>query len=109
VDQSKLPRAIATYLGAEKSRDGGVLADCFTVDAHVHDESHDYHGLDAIRSWKREAQAKYNYTVEPLDATTVGNTVTVNARLTGDFPGSPIELDYVFTLENGKIASLAID
>jgi hypothetical protein len=29
-------------------------------------------------------------------------------RLTGNFPGSPIELDFVFTIQDDKIVSLEI-
>ena len=32
----------------------------------------------------------------------------VRTKLTGDFPGSPITLDFVFTFEGGKIAALEI-
>ena len=32
----------------------------------------------------------------------------VRARLTGEFPGSPVELDHIFKLSNNKIASLEI-
>ena len=32
----------------------------------------------------------------------------VTNRLTGNFPGSPIELDFAFTLDGDKIASLEI-
>jgi len=34
--------------------------------------------------------------------------LTVRARLTGEFPGSPVELDHIFKLSNNKIASLEI-
>jgi hypothetical protein len=36
------------------------------------------------------------------------NTVKLRARLTGNFPGSPVELDYTFMLANDKISSLEI-
>jgi hypothetical protein len=32
----------------------------------------------------------------------------VTNRLTGNFPGSPIELEFVFTLDRDKIAALEI-
>jgi hypothetical protein len=38
-----------------------------------------------------------------------GQTVKLRSRLTGTFPGSPVELDYTFTLADGKIAALEID
>jgi hypothetical protein len=39
---------------------------------------------------------------------TFGDLVTVRARLTGEFPGSPVELDHIFKLSGNKIASLEI-
>ncbi len=60
----ELPKPIATYLGAETSKDTEVLAHCFAGDAVVHDEGRTIQGIDAIKAWKRESQAKYQYTVE---------------------------------------------
>jgi hypothetical protein len=47
--------------------------------------------------------------MEALDASVIGKTVRVRARLTGSFPGSPVELDYLFTLANEKLISLKIE
>ena len=32
----------------------------------------------------------------------------MRARLTGEFPGGPVELDHIFKLSNDKIVSLEI-
>ena len=104
----EVPGPVAAYLAAEKAKDADMLALCFADDALVHDEGRDHRGLDAIRAWKREADAKYQYVMEPLDAAVGEKTVRLRARLTGNFPGSPIELTYTFTLANDKIASLEI-
>lgn len=103
-----LPTPIAIYLAAERNADTDVLAQCFAPDAVVHDEGQTIRGLDAIKSWKQAAQAKYRYTVEPLDATRYGESVRMRARLTGQFPGSPIEVVYTFTLAGDRIAALQI-
>ena len=63
---------------------------------------------DAIRSWKKETQTKYKYVIEPPDASVSGKTVKLRARLMGNFPGSPADLEYTFTFANGKITSLEI-
>ena len=104
----KLPGPVANYLAAEKAKDADKLALCFAEDALVHDEAHDYRGRDAIRTWKREADAKYSYVLEPLSANVNGNVVKLRAKLTGNFPGSPIELDHTFTVAKDKITSLNI-
>jgi len=104
-----LPRPVASYLAAETARDPDMLARCFADDALVHDEDHDYRGLDAIRSWKREVQAKYQYVMEPLGASVSEETVRLRVRLTGNFPGSPAEVTFTFTLANDKITALEIE
>ncbi|MGZ3498195.1 MAG: nuclear transport factor 2 family protein [Vulcanimicrobiaceae bacterium] len=104
----ELPKPVATYFGAVSAKDTDTLALCFTDDALVHDEGRDYRGIDAIKSWNLETYAKYQYVVEPLNASLNGNTVVVRARLTGNFPGNTVDLDFAFTLANDKIRSLLI-
>jgi hypothetical protein len=103
-----MPVPLVAYFTAERVADTGLLASCFAADAVVQDEGRTMVGLDAIRRWKRETKAKYQYSVEPLSASQVADTVTVQARLTGAFPGSPIELSYRFVVAGDKIASLEI-
>lgn len=103
-----LPPPVVDYLVAEKTKDAAAQCLCFADDAVVNDEGHDFHGRDEIRAWKENARAKYQYEIEPLDASINGDIITVVARLTGNFPGSPVDVDHTFTLENDKIASLVI-
>jgi hypothetical protein len=103
-----MPPALATYFSAEDTADIDVLERCFEPNAVVRDEGQVVRGLDAIRAWKLDARAKYQYRVEPLSASCEGATATVLARLTGSFPGSPVELTYSFGLVGDKIASLEI-
>ena len=84
------------------------MAQCFTDGAVVIDERHEHQGPVAIARWKAEACAKYRYTTKPLAVHVSGNEITVTGRVTGDFPNSPIELRYHFTLEGDKIARLEI-
>jgi hypothetical protein len=74
----------------------------------VRDEGQTYRGLAAIKQWKAEAKKKYQYTIEPLASAREGDKTIVTNRLTGKFPGSPIEVRFVFRLEGDKIASLEI-
>ena len=103
-----LPPAIALYVKAENAGDVEALAECFASDAIVHDESHTYEGLTAIKAWKAATKKKYNHTVEPLDVADRDGKTVVKARLSGTFPGSPITVEFSFVLEHGKIASLEI-
>ena len=81
---------------------------CFAENGIVHDEGQDHPGREAIQQWKDKVDAKHRYVSEPLAASVHENTMTIRARLTGDFPGSPVEVNQVFTLKGGKIASLEI-
>ena len=103
-----LPIPIALYVAAENRGDTEALAECFAEGAVVRDEGQTIKGLADIKRWKAETKKKYQHTIEPLaSAQKDGKTVVTN-RLSGNFPGSPIELEFVFTLEGNKIASLEI-
>jgi hypothetical protein len=65
-------------------------------------------GCGAIKQWKADASAKYNYTSEPFASEQKDGKIIVTSHLAGDFPGSPVDLRYVFGLEGDKIASLEI-
>jgi hypothetical protein len=65
-------------ISPENTHNLQALADCFAADATVRDEGQTMKGLTAI----------------------------VSTELTADFPGSPITLDFVFTLKGGEIAAL---
>ena len=104
----KLPVPIAAYIDAENRGDTEALAQCFAEDAVVRDENKTIKGLAGIKKWKAETKKKYQHTIEPLaSAVKEGKTIVTN-RLTGNFPGSPIELEFVFTLDGNKITSLEI-
>jgi SnoaL-like domain len=98
---------IAAYFATERSEPETVVR-CFTNDAVVKDEGETYEALDAIRRWRQEAAAKYTFTCEPLRSAQANGKTIVTCRLEGTFPGSPIDLRFIFGLERGKIASLEI-
>src|SRR5688572_15993010 len=102
-----LPEPIAAYFQADR-QDGQAVARCFTKDGLVLDEGHTHSGLAAIEAWKTDSTSKYTYTAEPHTLETQGRSYIVTSQVSGDFPGSPLDLRYRFTLERGKIASLEI-
>jgi hypothetical protein len=65
-------------------------------------------GLAAIKQWEAETKRKYQHTIEPLTCAEKDGKIIVTNQLTGNFPGSPIKLDFVFTLTGDKIAALEI-
>jgi hypothetical protein len=102
-----LPAPIAAYFEADRLNPEAV-ARCFTAHAVVQDEGRTHAGPVAIRAWKAEASRKYTYTVKPLDLAQEEGVDVVRARVTGNFPGSPIDLRYRFRLERGSIVALEI-
>ena len=103
-----LPVPIAIYLAAENQGHTEIVAECFSENAVVRDEGQTIHGLAAIKQWHAETRKKYQHTIEPLGFVQKDDKTIVTNRLTGNFPGSPIELEFVFTLAGDKIVSLEI-
>ncbi|AHE55717.1 nuclear transport factor 2 family protein [Sphingomonas sanxanigenens] len=103
-----LPKPIADYFAADAAKDADGVARCFSDEAIVRDEGHAYSGRDAIRQWKTASSQKYSYTVEPVAIAMEGDRTVVTGHVAGDFPGSPVDLRYGFTLDGGKIAGLEI-
>ena len=103
-----LPTPIAIYIAAENRGDTEALARCFAEDAIVRDEGQTIEGLAAIKQWKAETRKKYQHTIEVLACSQKDDKTIVTIRLTGNFPGSPIELEFVFTLDRDQIVALEI-
>ncbi|MCL9998217.1 MAG: DUF4440 domain-containing protein [Erythrobacter sp.] len=103
-----LPPAIAAYFSADAAGDSAAFSRRFAEDAVVVDERRTYTGRDQIAGWKAAASTQYSYTAEPFAMAEHDGQTIVTARLTGDFPGSPIDLRYAFTLGAGLITRLEI-
>ncbi len=103
-----LPKPIDLFMSSENTHDLEALADCFAAHATVRDEGQTMQGLKAIKAWRLETRKKYRHTVEPVAVTARDGKTVVSTTLTGDFPGSPITPDFIFTLEGDKIAALEI-
>jgi hypothetical protein len=103
-----LPKPIELFMSSQNTHDLEALADCFAAHATVRDEGQTIQGLKAIKAWRLETRKKYRHTVEPVAITARDDKTVVNTTLTGDFPGSPITLDFAFTLAGGKIVVLEI-
>jgi len=103
-----LSPAISDYFIADQRRDPKAVSECFTGDAVVKDEGQTYNGRDAIEQWVADTYQKYTCTVEPFAIATKDDRMVVTSHLAGNFPGSPIDLRYMFVLAGDKIASLDI-
>ena len=103
-----LPDAIDEYFRAKNAHDTAAIAACFADDAVVHDEGEELRGRTAITKWIEETTAKYKVAVEILKAEEQGREVVVTGLVSGTFDGSPIELQFCFTMVAGKIVGLAV-
>lgn len=80
----------------------------FAPDAIAADEGHQHDGHAAIDAWWSESQAKYQAVAEPLEVNTKDGAHEVRAKVTGQFPGSPITLTFAFQMKDDRIAALRI-
>ncbi|UEP33141.1 MULTISPECIES: nuclear transport factor 2 family protein [unclassified Burkholderia] len=103
-----LPDPVSAYFKITNGEDVGHIVRVFSQDAVVVDDGQTHQGHGAIESWRREVRKKFEYTVEPVSASQEGGRLTVTANVVGNFPGSPVQLDHVFSLEGDKIKSLEI-
>ena len=104
---TKLPPVIAAFFHAHNTGETADFSQLFTGDAVVTDEAHEYRGA-AIKAWIDGAIVKYKPFANVIDLARVSEQTIATARVTGDFPGSPAQIRYKFTLKNGRIAALAI-
>jgi ketosteroid isomerase-like protein len=103
-----LPAAVAAYWAAANVGDRAAAAGCFAADAVVQDEGKTYRGPEAIAGWVEHTTQAAHPMVEPLRSAAEAGRLLVTAKVSGAFPGSPVELDFEFTLADGKIAKLEI-
>jgi ketosteroid isomerase-like protein len=103
-----LPHPIAAYIAASNAHDADACAACFTDRAVVRDERREMHGTAAIRHWMDTAIKKYGHVVEVITSAEADGKTIVTCRVSGNFPNSPVELRYAFTLAGEKIGHLEI-
>src|SRR6202795_1699017 len=104
---TKLSEPLATYFAGHNNHDVDAMIGTFAESAAVKDEGHERRDLPAIRKWMEEAAAKPSVIAVTNAAETDANT-TVTGRVSGNFPGSPVDLRFIFTSAQGKITRLEI-
>ena len=104
-----LPPIIQRYVDASNAHDVRSILACFTDEAVVRDENETRHGKIDIERWASETIDKYKFHFEPLSVEERKNETVVSMEVSGSFPGSPITLDYHFTVANETISLLFVD
>ena len=96
-----------TSFRATNTREFSDFLSLFTADAHVNDEASDHYGAE-IATWIDRATADTKPTADVTGITGDCGQFVVTAGVSGNFPGSPVQLCYHFTLKDEKIATLFI-
>lgn len=104
----KLPPLIADFVQAKNSHDIEAVAACFADNAVVHDEGQEIRGVKAIREWNKKTNEKYQDTLAVTDLVEGGNETILTAQVSGNFEGSPVPIEFHFTINSGKITILSI-
>lgn len=103
-----LPTPIAAYYYASDILDEIILASCFAEDAMLIDEGKTYLGPKAVSGYIIEANRSAKVMTEIINCIEKSDETVVTANISGDFEGSPIPLDFHFTLNGDKIKLLNI-
>jgi hypothetical protein len=103
-----LPGPISAYLKAKNEHDVDAMLAPFDENATVKDEGREHRGRPAVRSWLEDVTRKYRVTLDVKDVRDANGTTVVSGLVSGNFSGSPVLLDYTFTLSGATIARLEI-
>ena len=95
----RLPRIIEKYVDASNKHQVKSILSCFSDDAVVRDEGETLHGKNAIESWIAKTIEKYKFQFKPLSVKSDDGDFVVAVEVSGTFDGSPVTLDYHFTIE----------
>jgi hypothetical protein len=105
----QLPKEIETYFQASNTYDSNLLSSCFTEDAILYDEGSVYHGSTAIGAFIVKANRDLLAKNEITNVVVKEKETVVTATTSGNFEGSPVALDFHFTMKDQKIDTLKID
>ncbi len=103
-----LPKVITDLVAAQNNFDSVAYSKCFSKTAVVYDEEKTHNGLREIESWIAEANEKYKATMQPVDFEERETESILKTETSGNFPGSPIVLNYHMVITDGLIQSLKI-
>jgi len=106
--KTPVPAVIESYFQASNANDIDALVVCFAPDATVTDEKQTHRRTAEIKAWSIDVRKKYEFRTEVLKAVEKSGVNIVTAKVSGNFPGSPVDLDFKFALVKDKIASLDI-
>ncbi|AJA46447.1 hypothetical protein CPAST_c03470 [Clostridium pasteurianum DSM 525 = ATCC 6013] len=104
----KLPQPIADFIKAKNEHNSNEFISCFSDNAVVQDEGENISGVKAIKEWSDKTNKKYNDTLKAVNLLEIDGNIILTAIASGNFKGSPTNLDFYFTLNNDRITNLKI-
>lgn len=105
-----LPKPIAAYIEAGANLDADAMAASFADDATVDDsgDGHQPEGKEEIRAWIENNTVAVKAIFSPTSAHEQAGRWILAGPVAGNFPGSPVNLQFSFQLRGEKIAALTI-
>lgn len=103
-----LPKVITDLVETQNSFDSAAYATCFSETAVVFDEGKTHNGRKEIEAWIADANEQYKATMKPLGFEENETKSILKVEVSGDFPGSPIVLNYHMEIDNELIVSLKV-
>ena len=104
--KDNMPNVILELLEAQRKFDSEAYSSCFTDTATVFDEGKNYSGRPQIKNWIEKANTEYKIEMDSLEYSKEESIL--KARISGQFPGSSVVLNYQFVFSKGLIQSLKI-
>jgi ketosteroid isomerase-like protein len=104
----KLPLLVTDFVKAQNSRDSDAVVACFAEDAIVQDEGREMRGLPAIKEWSDRGFQRFQFDIAPAGVAETGEKIVLTSTVTGNFPGSPVTLNFNFVIKGDRIAALSI-
>ena len=102
----ELTPLLTRFVDSMNTQDTATFVPCFAPDAVVEDEGHTYRGTAEIKAWIENAFAKYRPILDVTAATINDGSAVITGTVSGSFDGSPIVLNYHFTLAGDRISAL---
>ncbi|MGV3460515.1 MAG: nuclear transport factor 2 family protein [Flavobacterium sp.] len=101
-----LPKVIADLVAAQNNFDSTAYVKCFSDEAVVQDEGKTHNGKKEIEAWITDSNERYRATIKPLSYEEHKKESILKTETSGNFPGSPIVLNYHLVISDGLIQLL---
>jgi len=103
-----LPKIVEELVATQNSFDSVAYANCFSENAVVFDDGKTHDGKKEIEHWIAEANEQYKATVKPVGFEEKGKESLLKLETSGNFPGSPVILNYYLEIADGLIQSMKV-